>query len=863
MKKAIISMLAVSILGQFAVAKAEMNDIKYYVSLSAEAGGDGSFEHPFKTPHEAQEAVRKLNQNGEYPEGGVTVFLREGQYVLNETLLFDERDSGTAEAPVTWRAYYDEDVTLTTGSSIKFSEFEVSDDDRIRDEAKGKVYKINLTENGYPVHDGIFMTGHVQYYFWKFGMLPGEPYRGTPNPMVMMGDTIGTIARYPNEGYLPIGKMLSNGNVDDGLWFKNDNVGHAIEGDIRGFIMQYNNDRIENWGNAKDAWLYGIFRYDWSDYQVKVKNIDVENRTIETTHPCNGTMKEGREAWFILNLLEELDAPGEWYCDTESGELFIYPPENLKKDDDISLSFSKKNIIHLNNAKNITFKDLKLTATRGYCINTKGCDNIKFEYLEMFNTGGQVMDLYGTNIKVSGCHIHDTGTKVGEIICYGGDDKYDLIPSNSVFENNWIHDVGKNDRSGSLGVGGNGITIRNNLWYNVPNTTLELSTNDSLVENNEFHHCLTETSDAGVIYSVNNVTACGNLFRNNVIHDIELRTNEKTESVHAIYLDDYTSGWTIQNNVIYNVSGFGIFINKGHANTVTNNIIANARKGVYVNTGRFSFVNLDNTPAYGFNEDMLTDENWLKYPHIKEMNDPLWWHTRMNYVENNVCYDVSENDLMVSYLNVDAAEINSRNTFKAGITVTDESEFVAADKHNYNLKENSNALKQIPELKNTNMNIASTVTSQIKSVVGKNAICFLKGSPEAYVNFEKHVINSNDTTVVPFEENGDTYVPIRFIKEQRNGAIEWNNGEILIDFEGAELKLYPNKKEFYKGGEIGELQNPIIIRNGTSYISTADYAEIFESVVSDFENGLVIIAQKDVGENFTEDMLEDLCSRLK
>lgn len=169
----------------------------------------------------------------------------------------------------------------------------------------------------------------------------------------------------------------------------------------------------------------------------------------------------------------------------------------------------------------------------------------------------------------------------------------------------------------------------------------------------------------------------------------------------------------------------------------------------------------------------------------------------------------------------------------------------------------------MPDLKNTDMNIASTVTSQIKRAIGDNAICFLKGSPAAYVNFEKYLINSDNMGVTAFDKDGVTYVPIRFIKEHKNGAVEWNKGEITIDFEGTELKLYPSQKKYFENGTERELQNPIVLIDGTSYISTADYAEIFGSVVTDFENGLVIIAQKDVGENFTEDMLEDLCSRLK
>jgi len=859
-RKKIFSALLTGIVvfSSFGLVKAEENNsLSIYVDMHCEVSGDGSADSPFKTVYEAQEAVRDIIAKGEYPKGGITVFLREGQYVLDKTLTFDERDSGTPESPVVWRAYYGEDVIITTGSSIPFSEFSLSDDPRIRDEVKGKVYSINLTENGYPVHDGIFMTGSAQHYFWNWGMCePGEPWRGSPNPKLMMGETEGIIARYPNTGYLKMGKVLTNGNVDDGLWYESGTVGHKIDGEIRGFIMEFNDDRIESWKSAKDAWLYGIFRWDWDDYQVKVETIDTENRTIETTHPYRDKVAEGRESWYILNLLEEIDIPGEWYCDTEKGELFIYPPQELRKDEKISLSFQKSDILSFNGAKNITFKEVTLTSTRAQCLKVENCDNLDFQYLEICYTAGDAMQIDGTNISVSGCYIHNIG-KVGSISGHGGDNYNDLIPNGNIIENCWIHNAGV------FSLGGVGTVYRNNLVHDSGGSILTIAGNDALIERNEIHNVMKSTSDAGAFYSVDHVTLCGNVIRDNVFHDMTLNMKDAVEPVHAIYLDNYTSGWTITNNVVYNVDGFGVFINMGHANTVTDNIFVNTRRGVYANMGRFDNSNVETIPAKALEEEHLTNKAWEKYPHIKEMTDPNWWHGRMNYVADNLCYNVQGEPMKVSYLNVLAAKINENNTFKEGLTTSNPNEFVAAEKNNYTLRENSKIGEKLPNLKNIDMSKASTVTSQIKRVIGDNAICFLKGSPEAYVNFTKYLINDKNTNVSAFTEDEATYIPLRFIKEQKNGQIEWNNGEILIDYNGNEVKLYPNSKEFYENSAKKELKYPIKLIDGTSYIGAEDYAEIFGVALTEFDNGLVILAKNDVKEKFDEYMLKDLYQRLK
>ena len=68
-----------------------------YVDVNAKEGGDGSESSPFKTIPEAQAKIRELKSGEGFPAGGITVFVKDGEYQITEGLVFTEADSGTEE----------------------------------------------------------------------------------------------------------------------------------------------------------------------------------------------------------------------------------------------------------------------------------------------------------------------------------------------------------------------------------------------------------------------------------------------------------------------------------------------------------------------------------------------------------------------------------------------------------------------------------------------------------------------------------------------------------------------------------------------------------------------------------------------
>lgn len=56
---------------------------------------------------------------------------------------------------------------------------------------------------------------------------------------------------------------------------------------------------------------------------------DGGNQINDIMQGADGTGIDERSDYYIENVFEELDAPGEWYADRECGHLYYYPPVGL------------------------------------------------------------------------------------------------------------------------------------------------------------------------------------------------------------------------------------------------------------------------------------------------------------------------------------------------------------------------------------------------------------------------------------------------------------------------------------------------------------------------------------------------------
>jgi len=270
----------------------------FYVATTGGDTNPGTKAKPFATLERARDAIRALKKAGGLPKGGVTVWIRGGLYPRAESFALNADDSGTKQSPIVYRAYGKEQVRLSGGREVTgFAP--VADPAilaRLDEAARGKVRQTDLRAQGITDLGEIRPRG--------FGK-PAQPefelfFDGRPM----------TLARWP-----------------DGEWAK---IAAVPAGNDSG-KFSYDGDRPKRWQRTDDIWVHGYWTYDWAESHVKVKSIDTEAREIVTEEPYGVYGYTADRRFYFLNILEELDAPGEWYLDRQSGVLYFWPPSPIDK----------------------------------------------------------------------------------------------------------------------------------------------------------------------------------------------------------------------------------------------------------------------------------------------------------------------------------------------------------------------------------------------------------------------------------------------------------------------------------------------------------------------------------------------------
>jgi len=511
----------------------------YYVSTTGYDSNPGTIEKPFAKLERARDVIRVHKQKGKLPSGGVTVWVRGGTYNLSKAFELTENDSGTVKSPIAYRRYNNEKVQLTGGKEL--SGFSLLTDPgilkRLDAASRGKVMQVNLNELGITDLGEMKPRG-----FGRSDVSSGLELFFNQKPM--------TLSRWPNSGWTKIAStpMLQN------------------EGQFL-----YAGNRPSRWAKADDIWLHGYWTHDWADSYVKVASINTLSSEIVTQEPHGVYGYKAGGRFYALNILEELDEPGEWYLDRKTGILYFWPPAPLTRGKTFVSIIPT--IISLHNVSYVTLQGMTIEYCRGTAVVVTGGANNRIAGCTIRNVGNNAVKIEGgAKNGIQSSDIYHCGES--GIILSGGDRKA-LAPAGNYAVNNRIHDFSQWVRTITPGIAINGVgnRIANNLIYNAPHTAILLHGNEHIIEYNDIHHVCLETSDAGAFYMGRDYTERGNIIRHNYFHDLNMG------DVQAIYLDDLASGTTVYGNVVHK-AGRGALIGGGRDNTFKNNIFIDCNKAI-------------------------------------------------------------------------------------------------------------------------------------------------------------------------------------------------------------------------------------------------------------------------------------------
>ena len=360
-----------------------------------------------------------------------------------------------------------------------------------------------------------------------------------------------TLARYPNReaGYVRTGAIVEGEGLREP-----DATYHGV--------FEYTDPRPESWATLDDVWMHGNWFWDWADAAVAIEKLDCERKTITIRQPISYGLKSNMR-YCYYNVLEELDAPGEWYIDRQNGMLYYYPVVDLT-DADIRIPLNAAHLIESDGASHLSFVELSIGYSRSTPIKISGGCGVVLKGCTIQNAGGKavIIGSYpdvstetkatgGSHHRVESCDIYNCG--FGGILVTCGD-RRTLEPSGVEILNNDIHHFSNTCKMYTFGISLQSVGVRaaNNRIHDVPHTALYLKGNDNLIEYNEIYNCVQESDDAGAFYCGRDFTLQGNVLRHNFFH--HLKSDAETGvSVFGTYTDDCSAGVSIYGNVYYKV----------------------------------------------------------------------------------------------------------------------------------------------------------------------------------------------------------------------------------------------------------------------------------------------------------------------
>ncbi len=636
-----------------------------YVSNNVQSG-DGSIENPFADV----ESALTLASNTEASD---VIYLREGIYT--------EPISINGMKNVIISAYPGENVKFTNSLKLSSQDFNaVSDSDiynRIPESVRDNVLEYDLTAAGI---DGA-------------GIIPKISYNNGDSPydvLTIDGERC-EIARYPNEGYT----QVYNGTADETT-----------------MTFNYIYSRGENWLSAENMWVAGFWHNGWSVYSMPAEIVRVDEAIDSkvdhhyriTTYGSSGSILGGLPAgrFYVFNIPEEIDIPGEWFVDTDTNKLYVYAGDNFNNAD-IRFAYEDETMITVTDSKNIGITGLSFESIKGSAIYAEGSSTRIYD-CNFENVARGCIQIYGTDSLISSNTIHSVGSSGIRVT---GGNVATLTPSNTIIENNEIYDYANDYRvyTPAIGVAGVGMLIKHNKIYDAPHVAIQFSGNEHIIEYNHIRNVLKESGDAGAIYCGRNLLGNGNIIRYNYFDGfkrvsyvdefgVTIRYSALADVV-AVYLDDLFSGTTVYGNIMNNVD-IGVLMGGGSNNIISNNIIMNKTY-----TKSYS-ISADSRGTDGRDVSNVitsaksipyTNELWsYKYPeNLVSMSDENIGKPVNNTITNNVMYN--HNTLEID------DNVSSYGTVADNTVFDSEPGFVDYANGNFNLEEDAQVYNIIPEFK--------------------------------------------------------------------------------------------------------------------------------------------------------------------
>ena len=660
------------------------NNIEKNLIFVSNQGNDswtGTINQPVKSLNKAISMVAdRLVEHD-----SIQISFREGKYIFDEALVIKDIELSSDQHLVI-KSYENEEVIFSSGKQVDTWKKLDHDVQGFNDEVKSRIWYTDIPKGQ------------------KFYTLYNNEKR---------------LPRARTQGYLPT-------------------VERGEEKDTQ--VLNYPEGSIRKWKNLEDVEIIVRPGHAFVLNILPVEKVDESANKAYTSIPATYQMTQMAwlyeklpELFWVENVPEALDEPGEWMLNSQKGKLYYLPLKNEPGEifypqtvELIRLEGSAENPL-----KNISIEGIAFTQTDRYTwkpddiglqhdwdiydastamvrlVNTENCrisdckfsasgsSGIRFDFHSQYNqvTNNQFFNLGGTPVLLSG---YGPGTK--------DVNKNNKIQYNEIYNSGEIY-----WHAPAIFIWQSGNNkISQNLIYNMPYNGICLSgvrpqyfdpdrkgrelsgtmrfdeiggareweevlpylhTRDNDVSFNEIHNVVQKLGDGNGIYISGG--GHGNIISNNYIHDLTYHGVQG-----GIRTDDFQEGTLIKNNLIRNF--YRKAISMKHTNKLINNVFIGLKDGVaYYGTPvpREGFVTLGRGPLKQseiINNVFYQEEDPVAF--IKDSPDPPRGEPALIedcVVKNNIFWSPGNPDWLQEQLN----ELKSKGAPDPGLIVNPKFDF--------------------------------------------------------------------------------------------------------------------------------------------------------------------------------------------